>query len=332
MKIDVERVKRELKLLPFGAKGWLSNESIVCPNCGKSGKFGIKITQNSGGVNCFKCRYSDNFLNFLKSINRTDFVNFEYDYSIESKLEFIKEEVEEEVEELPEVNLPKGFKLIKFIDYLDSRGFKEYQYDKYGVGVTNHFLEKKLHEYIIFQIKQNKRLVGWLARSKRSKEWHKQNLQEYKQGESKLVLRYINSTGTNFSDIIGNYDDITENTRTVILVEGLFDCTNIENLLNLNDQEDVKCCFTFGNKISINQMKLLFKTNLERIILMYDPGTITQMKKYGLELSKRFEVMVAEIKDKEVDPGDISVNNLTEVFNNMKNILYFYNSRIDLSL
>jgi len=76
----------------------------------------------------------------------------------------------------------------------------------------------------------------------------------------------------------------------------------------------------------------LLNTNVKTIILMYDPGTIDQMKKHGLELSKNFEVFVAEIKDKNMDPGDINSNYLSEILKNMKNILYFYNNRINLSL
>ena len=331
MKINVDKIIKDLGLTPFGAKGWLKNDKLLCPNCNKGDKFGIKVTERTGAVHCFKCGYSTNILNFLKSIDKSNLISFEYDYSISTKLEFLKDE-NDEVINIPEVELPKGFKLVNNIDYLNDRGFRDYQYKKYGVGLTNHFLEKKLHGYIIFQLRQNNILIGWLARSTRSKEWHKENLRKFKLGEEKLVLRYRNSTGTDFINILGNYDDITENTHTVILVEGLFDCTNIENLLNLNDQEEVKCCFTFGDSLSKNQYKLLLNTNVKTIILMYDPGTIDQMKKHGLELSKNFEVFVAEIKDKNMDPGDINSNYLSEILKNMKNILYFYNNRINLSL
>lgn len=331
MKIDVEKVIRELRLVPFGAKGWLRNDNIACPNCGKSDKFGVKITNNSGGVHCFKCDYSANFLKFLKSINRQDLASFEVEYSQSVKLEFLKELDEEEIV-LPEIELPRGFERIYDSDYLNERGFQPYQYHKYGVGLTNHFLERKLHEYIIFQIRQHNKLVGYLARSIRSKEWHKQNLKDHKEGKSKLVLRYRNSTGTDFSHILGNYDDITYNTHTVILVEGLFDCSNVESLLRLNESDEIKCCFSFGNNLSDQQIKLLLNTNVERIILMYDPGTINQMKTKGLQLSKYFEVMVAEIKDPNIDPGEIGEKYLSEILKNMKNILYFYNNRISLQL
>lgn len=333
MIIKVESIIKELSLTPFGAKGWLSNTNIPCPNCHKVGKFGFNISDKSGAVHCFKCDFSQNIVNYLRDIDKGYLVSFQVEYSMSKKLEDIGSKNNLILVNLPEVDLPKGYQEVNYLKYLEDRGFRSYQYVKYGVGITEHFLEKRLHGYILFKIRQNGKLVAWLARSKKSKEWHKENLIQYKEGRSHLYLRYRNSTGTDFASIIGNYDDITDNTHTLILVEGLFDCVNIENLLNLNNQEEVKCCFTFGNKISEVQIELLKnKKSVKRIILMYDPGTIDQMKQYGLLLSRHFEVFVAEITQKDIDPGDIDEINLTKVLKNMKNIYYFYNNRINLNI
>lgn len=325
MRFNSNKIITDLKLKPFGAKGWLSNPNINCPECGKSDKFGINVTDTSGAVHCFKCDFSQNLVRFLKSINRGDLVEFEYINSLNTKIKgFEKEDLVEEVKE-KKCELPRGFRELNYSKYLELRGFKEHQYEKYGVGMTNHFLEKRLHGYLIFQIFNKGQLKGWLARSKRSKEWHKQNLKDYKEGIGQLSLRYRNSTGTDFSKLLGNYDDITKNTHTVILVEGLFDAANIENLMRLHNGESIKCCYTFGNKISSEQIKLLReKGSVKNTIFMYDPGTEKQVQQYSMTMSKYFNVQIVEIKDESVDPGDILAEYLAEILQNVQNNLYFY--------
>lgn len=333
MKINREKIINELSLTSFGGKGWLKSENIPCPKCGKSDKFGINISNKGGGVHCFKCDYSNNILNFLKSINKQYLVSFEHDVSFKTKIvdPFLEKEAIEVNNKL--IKLPRGFNRIFYSEYLNERGFQDYQYDKYCVGETNHFLEKKLHNYLIFQIFNDNKLVGWIARSKYSKDWHENNLIKFKKGEEELYLRYRNSSNTDFVNILGNYDDINKNTHTVILVEGLFDSTNVENLLKLNFQDEIKCCFTFGNKVSNNQIELLLKKpNIENIILMYDENTINQCKIYGARLSKYFNVDIAEIKDKNVDPGNMTKNYILNTLINKKNFLYFYNSRLNVKL
>jgi hypothetical protein len=242
-------------------------------------------------------------------------------------LKFIKKE-DQENEELVECKLPKGYNRIYFDSYLRERNFKTYQYDQFEVGITNNFLEKRLHNYLIFVLKQEGKMVGWLARSKYSKEWHKKNLEDYKSGICRLVLRYENSKGTDFDKILGGFDEITDNTVTVILVEGLFDKTNTSNILQTNKSEELKVCFTFGNKVSDNQIKLLRKTKVKNIILMYDSNTIKQSRKYSMELSKYFNVEVCSINDPEIDPGNADKNFIYNLLDNSKNFLYFYNSKL----
>jgi 5S rRNA maturation endonuclease (ribonuclease M5) len=242
----------------------------------------------------------------------------------------MQEVVEEE--ELPEVQLPKGYERVYFDEYLRDRNFKSYQYDQFEVGITKHFLERRLHNYLIFVLKQKGKIVGWLARSKYSKEWHKDNLEKSKLDECKLKLRYMNSTGTDFEKILGGFDEITENTHTVIAVEGMFDKTNISNLMQTRQSEDLKVIFTFGDKFSDHQIKLLRTTNVERVILMYDSNTIGQSKRYSMELSKYFDTQVCCIEDESVDPGNMTAEYLQKLLGNMKNFLYFYSSKIETKI
>ena len=123
--------------------------------------------------------------------------------------------------------------------------------------------------------------------------------------------------------MLGGLDEITENTHTVILVEGLFDKANLDHLMDLNDQEEIKCCYTFGSDLNITQADLIPLT-VERIILMYDKGTIHNMKEAGGRLMSLFEVQVALIKDLDIDPGNMDKKYLGQLLLTLKDFLYFY--------
>lgn len=334
MEINKERVIQELNLKSFGGKGWMNSELTKCPVCGRSDKFGILFTETGGVTHCFyACSDNLSLYKYLKEIGRDDLISHEKSYSIAKKLIEPKFKKEQEEIELPEIELPKGFERINYDKYLSERNFRSWQYDLFEVGITNHFLEKKLHNYLIFILKQNGKRVGWLARSKYSKEWHKRNLEQFKLGKERLTLRYRNSDDTDFDSIIGGFDQITENTHTLILVEGIFDSTNISNLIRTNESEEVKVVFTFGDSVSDNQIKKIKnEKNVKNIILLYDYNTIRQSKHFSLLLSKWFNVDVCYIDREGVDPGNIDEKYLSEVLSNKKNFLYFYNSKFNIKL
>ena len=332
MRINKDTVISELSLKPFGSKGWWQSDQTKCPVCGKHDKFGILFVREAGVTHCFyNCSTNMSLYSYLKSIGRSDLVEYEQQVSLRAQLPSIEKE-EEEDEELPEIQLPKGYERIYFDTYLKERNFRSKQYEFFEVGVTHHFLEKRLYNYLIFVLRQQGRVVGWLARSKFSKEFHKKNLENHKAGKEDLILRYRNSTGTDFEKIIGGFDEITDETHTVLAVEGLFDKTNLSNLLDTESSDELKVIFTFGNKFSDKQIKLLRTTKVRNVILMYDPLTIAQSKKYSLELSKYFDVEVCRIDDPEVDPGNITEEYLNEVLSKRKGVIDFYSSNIEMVL
>ena len=330
MKINPNKIIDDLKLTAYGGKGWLASPDLECPECKKKDKFGIKFTNNFGAVHCFKCEYSESIVKFLKRIGRNDLLDYEESVRFDNTLKPVFEDEEAEIVELSECKLPKGYERIYFDKYLNDRNFKAHQYDQYEVGITNHFLESRLKNYLIFVIRQEGKLVGWVARSKYSKEWHKKNLEAYKAGEGKLVQRYLNSTGTDFDKLLGGYDQVTDKTETAVLVEGIFDQTNTSNLLSAHKRDDLKVLCTFGNKVSQGQIELLRKTKIKKVILMYDEGTIAQSRKFGAELSRYFDVEVCVIEDPNVDPGDMDKKFLEELFFKSKNFTYFYNSKLNI--
>jgi 5S rRNA maturation endonuclease (ribonuclease M5) len=161
------------------------------------------------------------------------------------------------------------------------------------------------------------KLAGWLARSKMSYQWHKENLEQFKLGNGELRLRYENSIGTDFSKILGGYDEIGEETDTVIAVEGLFDKVNVDTQLELNENPNIKCVFTFGNKFSDGQIQLLRKKkSIKSVILMYDPEATLQNKKYSKSLEKYFDAYVARLTKPNIDPGDASREYLMHTLKN----------------
>jgi 5S rRNA maturation endonuclease (ribonuclease M5) len=333
MKTNKEKIIKELGLHPFGSKGWMTNKDLTCPKCGRSdSKFGINLQNKIGSVHCFFCDYSTNLFKYLSEIGRKDLISEEETFSFKESLPKITDENDIEEIELKEVKLPRGYERINYDPYLRSRGFKSWQYEEFELGKTDHFLEKKLHKYLIFVIRQKGKIVAWLARSKFDYEWHKENLRLFKEGKEQLRLRYMNTPGVDFVKILGGFDQITPKTKTVILVEGLMDSANVSALLKLNKKEEMKCCFTFGNKVSDEQIDLLKETNVKDVILMYDEGTIQQSQKYSMTLSKHFNVSVVEITDPDIDPGNISLKDLQEKLLKAKNFLYFYTSKIGIKL
>lgn len=347
MRYDKEQIISDLNLKPFGSQGWMTNKDMNCPFCGKSGKWGIIF--NDTGVatfHCWKCPRKTSLFEFLKKIGRVDLAKKTYSVKpnelllcpkLESNNDYKPEwattdEVVKE-EDLKPVSLPLRMKPLVNDAYLDSRGFKEEHYREYEPSYTNSPLEPKLKNFIIFKMKIDGVCVAWWARSRYSKEWHKENLELYKQHKADLVLRYRNSEN-NFQNLLGGYDKIIEGkTDTVILVEGIFDSVNIDNLLDLYHFDEVKCCFTFGNNIGQGQIDSLRRKKVKNIILLYDYGTINESKEAALKMRDIFEdVQVATIKTPGIDPGNITIEELDSVLREATDPINFFYNKIGLKL
>jgi DNA primase len=272
-----------------------------------------------------RCGESTSLYNYLKAIDRSDLID---KFSVSEKDEilsfFPEEEIDVEEVEQKEINPPVGFKRLYFDDYLNSRGFTPEQYNLFKVGTSD---DMRFVDHVVFLIYNNNRLVSWLARSRRSKEWHKDNLKAFKERHARLVLRYYNSEGTEFSNILGGYDEIVEGqTDTVILVEGITDKANVDRKMNLYSKPDTKCNFTFGHNFSENQVKLLKKKGVKNIVLMYDPDALKEIEKFGLNYWHHFKsVQCARLRDG-VDPGEET--DLINIMNNLCPPLEFYHNNI----
>lgn len=332
--VDKDEIIAALDLKRFGSQGWFqSKKKTPCPWCGRGGeKFGIRFNEAGNGFvcHCFYCGVKKNSYEYLKALDRIDLLKFNYEASLKTKLTELVEEKEEEKEDLKvkKVKLPMRLERLENFPYLDERRFLPFHYKEFEPSITNSILEKDLKGYIIFKLKMEGEVVAWLARSQHSYEWHKKELEEAKKEGRKPKLRYENSR-TDFTKIVGGYDDITENTKVVILVEGLFDKVGIDNILDTPNDETTRCCFLFGNSISKEQIALLkLKKSIETVILCFDDGTEMQSKSAGLMLAPHFHTKIAHLTRPGVDPGDMDLEYFIEVLDRLEDPIEYYVSKI----
>lgn len=292
---------------------WKSNDILAsCPKCQKK-EFYISLNDNHP-FNCVRkkrCGFQGNIYTLLDELGIRSDYNFKESISTSSELINILDDKRDQelCLDLIEIKMPFGFKRIFYDNYLNQRGFLQIDYNEYHCGITN--LDRKLINYIIFGIYQDFKLVAYIGRYKGSKE----------ECDNKKLPRYKNSE-SDFSKILGGYDDLEKDvTEEVILVEGFFDYKNITSLLNLKENKFVKCCYTFKCHISPEQLYRLQLKGIKKILMLYDPDVIREIKETAINLSKYFEVKVGLIEFKNEDgnlkdPGDLNEEELIHVLEN----------------
>lgn len=300
---------KKLKLLLVNPRNASKNHyQADCPFCLKGGHFYINRT--SYKWDCKKCSEYGNLFKFLKQVDALEYL--EGVIEINRKLEKLAVESEKEDNNVvtETVKMPRGFKRLYFDEYLQERGFKESDYKKYVVGRTEK--ERKLKDYIIIGIIENGNLKGYLSRVV----WDKRKMEQFENRFGKKKPKYMNSDAS-FSKLLGGSDEINFLTKTVLLVEGFFDKKNVDDKLKLDKQNSIKCCYTFGKKISKTQISKLSSKGVKRVILIQDPDAIKESKNYSKQLQKLFEVRVGFIDGNE-DIGDMSLRQIKSVLSNLK--------------
>ena len=198
--------------------------------------------------------------------------------------------------------MPAGWKVSKAsTKYLKERGITPADCIRYNIGATDLF--RKFQNYVLIPIYENGEIRGYLGRYGAKK-------------VPKDRLRYNNSVGTEFSELLFGYDEIIENTTTVILVEGIFDKIAVDKVLHLWDNEEIKCVCTFGKKISPEQSKKLMLKGVTNVILLYDFDAIKDIKKYGLELENNFVTSITYTTKKDID--ECTEQEALEVFTHLQ--------------
>jgi len=325
-----------LKLRPTGQKGWFGG---TCPFCGRPDKFGIVFDSLYKGkivtsFNCFhsNCGKRGGLYTLLKHLGRLDLFQFKdrapiYQDKVLKKFSELNK-LDEINLDLEEVSLPVGFKRIEYDEYLENRNFLSSQYDRYEVGITT--IVKLLNNYLIFPIKENGKILGYVARLKKSKK----EIDSYNEKavllNKPLLRRYRNTKGVDFSKLLMGYDEIGVNTTTVILVEGPFDKFNVDKLLDLDNQEEIKCNATFGSKISDEQIIKLKLKKVSNIILLYDAEAIKSTKKAAQSLASSFNTNIGVITEENKDPGELTGDELFMVLENLISFSEYFLTKLEL--
>lgn len=283
----------------------------VCPFCGKSKHF--YINRKTQLFDCKKCGVTGSIYKLLKHLDKTYLLgdkSVELTEQIKSIRQSLQEELdsEQKIEELPKRNMPPGFRICVANKYLTSRNITRKDCKRYNIGETT--VVFKYRRYILFPIYDNKEIRGFVGRY-----------------GDKVVprdkLRYNNSLDTDFASLLYGYDEIISGeTETVIIVEGIFDKIAVDKKLGLWDDISVKCVCTFGKKISNVQIQKLIAKNVTNIILSWDFDALKEIKSYGIELEKYFNVSVAVSTHKK-DIDECTQGEVIEVFSNVQPISEF---------
>lgn len=310
----------ELRDLLSNPKRSGSHYICDCPYCGKSNHFYINRGINKKGIihgfDCKKCQEQGSIIKLLTFLGKLFLVGEYKSYDVKKihstiGLKSITEE-EEVIVESKKRPLPVGFKRIYEDDYLNGRGLSEMDYLKYRIGKTK--LINFLKEYIIFSVDEGGVSRGYIGRYT---------------GKDKNEIRYRNSKYTNFGELVFGLDEITEETETLIIVEGLFDKISLDNILHLNNSPKTKSGATFGKKISLTQIAKIKAKGIKNIILIYDYDAILEMKKYGLILRANFEnVLIGFTMNKDIN--DSEEEEVLSIFDRLKDVQHFVKKTVRL--
>lgn len=311
----------------------------TCPWCGED-EFGISLGENHL-FGCFRgkhCGENGNIFKLLTFLDRTDLIKDKDGWKetdVFGKISNPFMDVQEDdVEELPNLNPPAGWRRIKDHEYLRGRGFTDAQFEKYPIGMTR--LTKKFKDYIVFKINVAGESKGYVSRSLKGKEEIDSLNKKIKQRDkekgtkSPLVLRYINSTDTDFSKILYGIEDYLPGLhKGIIIVEGLFDKINIEINIGwaLKELGLVVCC-TWGKKFSPEQVRAAKERGVKTVMIMYDPDAVDSSAKYGLDLEFTFDKIGVCSCPEDKDPGDMNEGELMDSLINYKAPVQFSQSKI----
>lgn len=276
-----------------------------CIFCGKEKH--MYVSKDTQLFDCKKCGEYGSIYKLLKQLDKTYLLGgatVELTDIIKSIRQCLQDELDEdeELSVLPAKKMPVGFKVSRASNYLMNRGITDFDCKRYKLGYTT--LMKKYENYVLVPIYDNGEIRGFLGR------YGAKSVPDDR-------LRYNNSIGTDFASLLFGYDEIVKDkTKTVIVVEGIFDKIAVDKVLHLWNDEEIKCVCTFGKKISDIQQKKLLLKGIESIVLLYDFDAIKEIKKYGIELEKFFITSITYTPKKDID--ECTEEEALEVFTHLK--------------
>lgn len=299
-----------------------------CPFCGDSRyKYGIYIGATTkyktfGSSNCFHCGHKCRDLkDTLEAIGRLDLLPKEttkLDDGIEDELNLFDDEVDDD---LVSIEMPKGYKRTFRNAYLKSRHFIADDYEYFPCGTTRG-INQKYNDYVLLEIRDNKKLVGFVGRHI----WDKADIEEYNSTHRFQIRRYSNSTENGFGRLLYNIDAVVPyETRTIILCEGPFDVIALTRKLDLYDYPLIVPVATFGKKISETQIYKLQSKGIEQVLIGYDADAKETTSNVAMQLDKYFDVYIADLDMSEgKDWDEMRSEDIYEVFaNHIKTVREF---------
>jgi DNA primase len=327
-----------LNLEKASRSGWMLSEKS-CPWCGKNNKhFSVKLNHERKGqyknhvvTNCLKCQETASDFKLLTKIgaehllDEISYIKQSPTMKLDNKIKNFRETKKTKLDLSVETQRPPlGYRRLYKDDYLESRGFESWQYELYNVGRAK--MVSSLRDYILILIEDNGENKGYIARHS----WGKEEIKEYEQRTGIRVLRYANQKGIEFDKLLFGIDEVNKDTHTVILVEGVFDKTNVDKQLELNLQDGIKCCCTFGKKLGAYQIEKLKLKGIRNIILLYDNDAVNESKVYSDMLKMAFKkVKVCFIHpDCKEDAGDFDYETLMDLIENAQDPINFQLSKL----
>lgn len=281
-----------------------------CPFCGKEKHF--YLNSKTGLWNCKRCGEFGNWFQFRKK-TKSGFTNLSeiekeekneirknnklpliFEKEEENKLDTILLQQQQEKEFVykkpPTISLPDTFiKITKnktpdAFNYILKRGYDESIIEKYNLmyGTVGNFFNR-----IIIPVYLNGKLKGYLGR------WIE--IEGYKPKR-----KYRNSYGTDFSKLLGNYDLLKEKQR-VVICEGAFSSYRVAK----------NSVFSFGKKLSKEQIYLLKKKRPKEILLFFDSDAQVEIINIAEKLVNENLIVRILLLD-EGDPDDLREENLYE--------------------
>lgn len=323
-----ERERQQLAdelLIDFGGKLDGSRRNILiknCPFCGHDGnKYGIYIGPDKGNKtfgmsNCFHCgRRFKTLTDTLIALDRKDLIPKEVE-ELEDEVTDITFDDDDVIDDsLVDIEMPSGYKRAFRNPYLKSRGWGADEFHYFPAG-TNRGMERKFEDYVLLEIRDAGRLVGYVGRHT----WSKDDIDEYNSRHRYKIRRYQNSTENEFSKLLYNYDAIKYAvTDTVILCEGAFDCVGLTKGLNLYENDRIKAVATFGKKISQCQMMKLQEKRVRTVVIGYDNDDAAKdsMRHITDQLEEYFDVYCVRYPDGcAKDFGEMDADDMYEIFCN----------------
>ena len=298
MKLSQKQLEGLLENAELSTNG--SNLYSDCLKCNHH-EFGISLSDNHT-FNCFRkknCGWTGNIFTLLSFLKRTDLapqVNLQDKLTSNLEGDAIKE-----VKKLPTFK-PIAWRRVYKNKYLDKRGFtkQDYAINEVGQSIVN-------KNYITFLVRTDGKITGTVGRYIR---------------EGDVKKKYDNSPH-DFAKMLYGYDSIEKDrTKSVILVEGIFDQIAVTRNLMLYGDPELKACCTFGGKFSEAQQDLLKRKGVENIWFLFEADIIVKIKPVIAKAAHHFNVRASFIP-KDRDPGDMNAEETIKVLEESVDYLTF---------